>query len=69
FVEAVRALPFVDACEARQNKLVCTLDNPEGRNPDLVRFLVGQGADIQFVGELRRSLEDVYLRLIGEQRS
>ncbi len=69
FVEAVRALPFVDACEARQNKLVCTLDNPEGRNPDLVRFLVRQGADIQFVGELRRSLEDVYLRLIGEQRS
>ena len=29
-----------------------------------VRFLVGQGADIQFVGELRHSLEDVYLQLV-----
>ena len=40
------------------------LDDPEADNPALVRRLVEAGANIQFVGELRHSLEDVYLRLL-----
>ena len=48
-----------------ENKLVVTLDEPEKRNPELVRALVAAGAEIQFVGELRRSLEEVYMRLIN----
>jgi len=64
----VVALPFVKAAEAVDNKLVVTLDHPEADNPALVRWLVEQGAAIQFVGELRHSLEDVYLRLIDEQQ-
>ena len=52
--------------EARliDEKLVVSLDDPEAHNPDLIRILVGAGADILYVGELRRSLEDVYLQLI-----
>ena len=57
---------FVKAAEAVDNKLVVTLDAPETDNPALVRRLVEQGAAIQFVGELRHSLEDVYLRLIED---
>jgi ABC-2 type transport system ATP-binding protein len=64
FVDSVRALPFSQEVRAVDNKLVLTLDDPEAHNPDLVRALVGVGADIQFVGELRRSLEDVYLQLV-----
>ena len=41
------------------------MDDPEANNPALIRTLVGAGADVQFVGELRRSLEDVYLQLVG----
>ena len=33
-------------------------------DPEVVRALVKAGADIQFVGELRHSLEDVYLQLV-----
>ncbi len=34
-------------------------------NPEwLIPQLVAQGADIQFIGELRRTLEDVYLSLV-----
>ncbi len=47
-------------------KLIVTLDDPERHNPDIVRALVGAGADIQFVGELRYSLEDVYLQLMKD---
>jgi ABC-2 type transport system ATP-binding protein len=37
---------------------------PEEQNPALIRRLVELGAQIQFVGELRHSLEDVYLSMI-----
>jgi ABC-2 type transport system ATP-binding protein len=62
--EPARTLPFVTEVQAIDSKLVITLDDPEANNPTLIRALVGAGADIQFVGELRHSLEDVYLRLI-----
>jgi ABC-2 type transport system ATP-binding protein len=62
----LRALPFVQDARPVNNKLVVTLDDPEAHNPDLVRALVAAGADIQFVGELRHSLEDVYLRLVKD---
>ena len=41
-----------------------TLDDPEAHNPEIVRAAGGAGAEIQFVGELRHSLEDVYLQLV-----
>jgi ABC-2 type transport system ATP-binding protein len=61
---AIRALPFVREAKVIDNKLVVNLDNPEAHNPEIIRALVGAGADIQFVGELRHSLEDVYLQLV-----
>jgi ABC-2 type transport system ATP-binding protein len=60
----VRALPAVREVQAVDNRLVVTLDDPEARNPEIVRALVGAGADVQFVGELRHSLEEVYLQLV-----
>jgi ABC-2 type transport system ATP-binding protein len=61
---AIRALPFVREAKVIDNKLVVNLDNPEAHNPEIIRALVGAGVDIQFVGELRHSLEDVYLQLV-----
>jgi ABC-2 type transport system ATP-binding protein len=62
--EALRALPFLREARLVDNKLVVTLEDPEAHNPEIVRLLVGMGADIQFVGELRHSLEEVYLQLV-----
>jgi hypothetical protein len=45
-------------------KLLVSVENPEIQNPRLVQALVENGAEIQFVGELRRRLEDVYLELM-----
>jgi ABC-2 type transport system ATP-binding protein len=60
----VRALPFVREAKVVENKLLVNLDDPETHNPEIIRVLVSAGADIQFVGELRHSLEDVYLQLV-----
>jgi ABC-2 type transport system ATP-binding protein len=61
---AVRGLPFVRDVKVVENKLVVSLEDPDIQNPDVVRTLVSAGADLQFVGELRHSLEDVYLQLV-----
>ena len=58
------ALPFVTDARLIDNKIVVTIDDPETYNPELIRLLVAEGAEVQFVGELRRSLEDVYLQLV-----
>lgn len=62
----VERLPFVSQVSVIDNKLLVTLDDPEKQNPQIVRALVANGADVQFVGELRHSLEDVYLKLVQE---
>ncbi|MBX3059220.1 MAG: ABC transporter ATP-binding protein [Anaerolineae bacterium] len=59
-------LPYINRLEAIDNKLVVALDDPESHNPELIRLLVNAGANIQFVGELRHSLEDIYLRLVND---
>jgi ABC-2 type transport system ATP-binding protein len=60
----IEKLPFVHEARTIDNKLLVTLDDPEKQNPEIVRALVNAGADIQFVGELRHSLEDVYLQFV-----
>ena len=62
--DKISKLPYVHNASFVDSKLVAGVDDPETNNPALIRFLVGQGAQIQFVGELRRSLEDVYLELV-----
>jgi len=64
-VELVKALPFTRDAQTVDNKIIVGLDDPEAQNPVIVRKLVEAGADVQFVGELRHSLEDVYLSLIN----
>lgn len=63
-VNSIQKLSFVKEVKAVENKLLVNLEDPETHNPDVIRALVNAGADIQFVGELRHSLEDVYLQLV-----
>ncbi len=62
----IAGLPDVHSAEAIENKLVVRLSDPEQHNPAIIRALVSAGADVQFVGELRHSLEDVYLQLVQQ---
>lgn len=58
-------LPYVKKIEAVENKLVVAVDDPEKHNPEMIRLLVQGEQNIQFVGELRHSLEEIYLQLIN----
>jgi len=63
---AVRALPFVKAVTQQDNALIVSLDDPEAQNPTLVERVVAAGGAVQFVTELRHSLEDIYFTLVDE---
>lgn len=63
---AVKKLSVVKNVRTSENKLILDVENPEEDNPELVRAVVKAGGDVQFVTELRSSLEDVYLKLIRE---
>ncbi|HBX70038.1 MAG TPA: multidrug ABC transporter ATP-binding protein [Chloroflexi bacterium] len=63
--EFVKQHPFVQSVEVVDNKLIVGLDDPESQNPLLINGLVQAGAEIQFVGEVRQRLEDVYMQLVN----
>lgn len=65
-VARIQALPFVQDVHIQDGQIVVALDDPDNQNPQIVRALVEAGADVQYVGELRHSLEEVYFKLIGE---
>jgi ABC-2 type transport system ATP-binding protein len=68
-LEAVRALDFVRDVQQVDNTLLVSLDDPEEQNPILVERVVGAGGGVQFVNELRHSLEDIYFTLIQDEEA
>ncbi len=64
WADKLRRFDFVREVMPVDNRLVVRLDDPEQHNPVLIRTLVESGADLQFVGEIRHSLEDIYLQTL-----
>jgi len=63
-VKVIENYDFVSDVQIVDNKIMASVENPEKNNPRLIQALVENEAEIQFVGELRRRLEDVYLELV-----
>ena len=61
---AVKNLGTVKNLSTSENRLILEMDDPEKDNPQLVRTIVAAGGNIQYVTELRSTLEDVYLKLV-----
>jgi ABC-2 type transport system ATP-binding protein len=60
-------VPGVEGWEAQPpSSYRVTVSDPDAAAPELARALVHAGADILSIGELRHSLEDVYLELVDE---
>lgn len=59
-------LPFVHKVYADGTQLVVELDDPDEQNPVLIKRLVELGAQIKFVRERDRTLEEAYLELMAE---
>lgn len=62
-------LPFVRSASLDGAKLFVAVEEPERHNPLLVRRLVELGAEILYVEEEERTLEEVYLELVEGDRA
>ena len=63
-LQTVQAVPGVDTAHLENGSIVVASADPLGVNPNIVRALVGAGAEIAYVTERKASLEDVYLRVV-----
>ncbi len=62
-VTAVTKLGF-DKVAIDGNSLVIDVKDPEKDDPGIVEAIIAAGGRVQFVNDLRSSLEDVYLKLV-----
>jgi len=63
---SVEKLHAVKDARTVDNQLVLDMDDPERDNPEVVQTIVEAGGRVQYVTELRSTLEDVYLKMIKE---
>ena len=63
--DLIKRFTFIKSTRIEEDRLLLGLDNPEESNPLIVKALVDAGVEVQFVSEVRHSLEDVYLSLIN----
>ncbi|MBC7259309.1 MAG: ABC transporter ATP-binding protein [Chloroflexi bacterium] len=66
-VDALRGLEFISHVKQDGHRLLVSLSDPDAQNPVIVERLVRAGAKVQYVSEVKHSLEDVYLTLVREE--
>jgi len=66
WLNLLKTQAFIKDVSSIENKIMVSLDDPDNQNPVIIRQLVEAGADIQFVGELRHSLEEIYIQMIHQ---
>jgi ABC-2 type transport system ATP-binding protein len=50
------------------NTLTIGVAKPERDNPELVKAIVAAGGEIQFVSGIAPTLEETYLKLLGDEK-
>ncbi|HTY92198.1 MAG TPA: ABC transporter ATP-binding protein [Methanocella sp.] len=63
----VHGMDHVRRVESRGNDLLIDVDDPDTDNPEIISAIVGAGGRIQYVGEQRHTLEDAYIKLVGDR--
>jgi len=64
--DLISGMGTVKHVESKGNNLVLEVKDPEANNADIINNIVGAGGRIQFVSEMRHTLEDAYIKLVGE---
>ncbi len=67
-VNDISKLDIVSNVKAQDNKLFLNVNHPEIDNQKIISWLMKKGLNVQFLSEEEHSLEDVYLKLIGESK-
>jgi ABC-2 type transport system ATP-binding protein len=67
-VQTVKKLPFVQEVREERSQLILELTDSERNRPELVKAIVEAGGRVIAVSEKQYPLEEVYLKLVHEER-
>jgi len=67
-MELVKKLPFVQEVRSEGNQLILELTDSDRNRPELVKAIVEAGGRVTGVSEKEYPLEEVYLRLMREEK-
>jgi ABC-2 type transport system ATP-binding protein len=67
-VEVIKKLPFVQEVREEGSQLILELTDSERNRPELVKAIVEAGGRVIAVSEKQYPLEEVYLKLIREEK-
>ncbi len=67
-MEVVKKLPFVQEVRSEGNQLILELTDSDRNRPELVKAIVEAGGRVTGVSEKQYPLEEVYLRLMREEK-
>ncbi len=62
-IAALARLGFPEVT-AEGNSLIIEVGDPEKENPGIIEAIIKAGGQVQFVNDLRPTLEDVYMKLV-----
>jgi ABC-2 type transport system ATP-binding protein len=68
YLQALRSMPDVLDVRQESSSILVQAADPKRDNPAIVSKLVAMGAEVSYVEEVKRSLEDIYLKLVGGGR-
>ncbi|HEY4492178.1 MAG TPA: ABC transporter ATP-binding protein [Acidobacteriota bacterium] len=68
YAPLLRPMSFISSLDYAGRTIRISLQNPTVENPIVIRALVEAGAEIRYVREEQHSLEEIYLKLISEEK-
>ncbi len=69
YVSLLKNMEGVLEAEAKGNRINLKITSPDKTNPQVVEKLVGVGAKIIYFNEIKESLEDIYLEIVGREKN
>ncbi len=67
-IKAIKSLDFVESVSEEDNRLILGMTEPDKNRPELVKAIVDSGGRILGVSEREHPLEEIYLKLVHEDK-
>ncbi len=69
YLELLRSISGVNSVDIKDNTASVFVEKPAQTNPEILRQMVNNNAEILYVNQVKASLEDIYLELIKDEET
>jgi ABC-2 type transport system ATP-binding protein len=67
--ELLQTIPGINSVDIKDNTASVFVEKPVETNPEIIRQLVSNNAEILYINQVKASLEDIYLELIKDEET